>query len=534
LILRNALGGSSEAPREGDIHNGAQPGLSKRHARKKILRAQVLNKICTQRPQLFHNTSRSKVGSAGIAGGYNRAPRDNFVISKLIGPLILWLAMPGIAAAADAMLFELYLTDGTSIVSYGEFARVGDRVVFSMVMGGTDQPRLQAATLPSSAIDWTRTERQATSTRYQWYARARGDEDFTRLSNEVASVINAVVVSQDRSRALQMAQRARATVAQWSRGHYGYRQQEVGEILAILDQAISDLRTSAGVASFDVALVATTPVAVALEPLASMPSTRQQIDQAFRVSVLTGPAERIALLQAVLQLIADAGSVIPSIEAASLRRLAETRIKTEQAIDLRYNAMSSRLMNEATRGATRARIADVQRVLDRIPREDVRLGRRRPDVVQALQASVQAQLGAARHLRLRRDQWMIRRSLYAGYQRSVGGQLLQLVKSQPALEAIRRLDGPPPDVLVTLNARLKGGAARLERIQPPADLRTTHELLLGAWRFAETAVNARYEAARNASVNGAWEASSSAAGALLLLARAQEELRTLLEPPRLP
>jgi hypothetical protein len=240
----------------------------------------------------------------------------------------------------------------------------------------------------------------------------------------------------------------------------------------------------------------------------------------LRVSVLTGPAERIALLQAVLQLIADGRNMIPGTEASSLRRLAETRIRTEQAIDLRYNAMANRLMNEATRGATRARVADVQRVLDRIPREDARLGRRRPDVVQALHASVQTQLGAARQLRLRRDQWMIRRSLYLSYERSVGGQLLELVKSQPALEAIRRLDGPPPEVLVTLNARLKGGIARLERIQPPADLRTTHELLLGAWRFAETAVSGRYEAARNANVNGAWEASSSAAGALLLLSRA--------------
>jgi hypothetical protein len=446
----------------------------------------------------------------------------------------LWLAVPAIAAAAEPMLFELYLTDGTSVVSYGEFARVGDRVVFSLVMGGTDQPSLHAATLPANVIDWTRTERYAASTRYQWYAQTRGDEDFTRLSDEVASVVNAIVLSRDLSRALQMAQRARATVAQWSRAHYGYRQQEVGEILAILDQAISDLRSRAGLASFDVALVATTPVAVALEPLASMPSIRQQIDQALRVSVLTGPAERIALLQAVLQLIADGRNMIPGTEASSLRRLAETRIRTEQAIDLRYNAMANRLMNEATRGATRARVADVQRVLDRIPREDARLGRRRPDVVQALHASVQTQLGAARQLRLRRDQWMIRRSLYLSYERSVGGQLLELVKSQPALEAIRRLDGPPPEVLVTLNARLKGGIARLERIQPPADLRTTHELLLGAWRFAETAVSGRYEAARNANVNGAWEASSSAAGALLLLSRAQEQLRALLEPPRLP
>jgi len=87
---------------------------------------------------------------------------------------------------------------------------------------------------------------------------------------------------------------------------------------------------------------------------------------------------------------------------------------------------------------------------------------------------------------------------------------------------------------VTLKARLQGGAERLSRIDPPADLRTIHELLLGAWRFAETAVNGRYDAARNANVGAAWEASSSAAGALLLLSRAQQELRTVLEPPRLP
>jgi hypothetical protein len=217
-----------------------------------------------------------------------------------------------------------------------------------------------------------------------------------------------------------------------------------------------------------------------------------------------------------------------------LRRRAETQIRAEQTIDLRYGALAQRLMSDATRGAARARVADVQRVLDRIPREDTRLGRRRPDVVQALNAAVQSQLAAARHLRLLRDQWMIRRSLYLDYQRSVGGQLLQLVKAQPALEAIRRLDGPPPEILVTLQARLKGGAQRLERIQPPTDMRATHELLLGAWRFAETAVSGRYAAARSASVNGAWEASSSAAGALLLLSRAQQEIRTILEPPRLP
>jgi hypothetical protein len=466
--------------------------------------------------------------------GYNEKLHDNLVISRLILSALLWIALSGVAAAADPLLFRLYLTDGTSVVSYGEFARVGESVVFSMVMGGAEQPRLHATTLPASVVDWTRTDLHAASTRYQWYAQARGDEDFTRLSNEVASVLNAVVQSRDRGRALEMAQRARTTLIEWSRARYGYRQKEVGEIVAILDEAIATLRAAAGGAAFEVALVTTTTLDPPLEPLASMPSVREQIDQAFRVATVTGPAERVAILQATLQLIAEAGAVIPRAEMVSLRRLAETRIRAEQAIDTRYGAMARRLMNEATRGAARARAPDVQRVLDRIPREDAKLGRRRPEVVQALHASVQAQLDAARHLRLRRDQWMIRRALYVQYHRSVGGQLLQLVKTQPALEAIRRVDGPGPELLVTLKARLQGGAERLSRIEAPADLRTIHELLLGAWRFAETAVNGRYDAARNANVSAAWEASSSAAGALLLLSRAQQELKTVLEPPRLP
>ena len=457
------------------------------------------------------------------------------VIARVVLLVLVYLAGPSVSAAAStALLFRLYLTDGTSVVSFGEFSRVGDRVIFSMVMGGGEEPRLHVATLPLSAVDWARTDIDAASTRYQWYARARGEEDFERLSSDVASVLNAIVRSDNPSQVLERAQRARATIAEWARTHYGYRQHDVREIMAILDEAIAQLRGAAGVSSFNVALVATTTPDLALEPVADMPSIRAQIDQAFRVAMLTeAPAERVALLQAGLQLLADEGSVIPRPEATTLRRFAETRIRTEQAIDLRYSTMARKFMAEATHGATRARIADVQRVLARIPREDARLGRRRPEIVQALRASVEGQLDAARQLRLRRDQWLIRRELYSQYQRRVGAQILQLVKLQPALESIRRLEGPAPEALVGLEARLLGGAERLERVQPPADLRATHDLLLGAWRFAQTAVSGRYAAARVANVQGAWEAASSAAGALLLFTRAQEQLRTFLEPPKL-
>jgi len=455
------------------------------------------------------------------------------VIASLALFVVLGLAAPA-AAATDATLFRLFLLDGTTVISFGEFARIDDRVVFSMIFGGGDTPRLHAATLPARVIDWTRTDAHAASTRYQWYARTRGEADFQRLSDEVAAALNTILQTRDRARAVALAERARATLALWPQQHFGYRQRDVREILGVLDETIAGLRAAAGVGAFELSLVASGPD-IAIQPLAEIPSVREQIDQALHVAALSDrPAERLALLQATLVLLNAEGGVIPAAAATRYRRIVQTRIREEEAIDTRYRELARRTMTDARRHAARARIGDVQRVLDRIRRQDVRLGRQRPDVVQALQLSVQGQVDAARHLRLLWDRWAIRRSLYEEYQRSVGAQFLQLVKAQPALEAIRRLDGPAPDLLLTLQSQLQGGAERLERVRPPVDLRPVHDLLLGSWRFAENAVARRYQAARAGNVSGAWEASSSAAGALLLLSHAQQKLRTLLEPPVLP
>ena len=456
------------------------------------------------------------------------------MITRIAVVALCWLAAPGLASAAtEAKLFRLFLTDGTSIVSYGEFARVDDRVIFSMVMGGKAEPRLHAATLPASIIDWARTDRHALSTRYQWYAATRGEDDFLRLSDDVAAVLNQVLQAVNRAQALEVAVRARATLAAWPREHYGYRQRDVREILAFLDEAISDLRVATGTTVFELDLVADAPDVV-LEPLERMPSLLEQIDQAFRVAELAErSSERVALFQIALLLLDEAGPIIRPVEAERLRRLASSRIREEQDIDRSYGEWSRRLVTAADRGAERARVNDVQRVLDRIPRDDERLGHKRPEVVQALHASVQSRLDAARHLRLLQDRWEIRLSLYRNYQRSVGVQMLQLVKLQPALEAIRRLDGPTPEDLVAIQARLGGGAERLDRVRPPMDLEPAHSMLVSAWRFAESAVKGRYEAARAGSVTAAWEASSAAAGSLLLLSRVQQEIRELLEPPKL-
>jgi hypothetical protein len=439
------------------------------------------------------------------------------------------------AAAADATLFRIYLADGTTMVSFGEYARVNDQVIFSMPAGGSaDQPRLHVVTLNASLVDWTRTDAYATSARYQQYASTRGDEDFQLLSNEVARVLNDIALTTDRERALATAEQARRSLADWPRAHYGYRQDEVREIIGLIDESIARLKGVRSPNEFQLALVTSTPQ-LPLEPLAGMPTPREQLEQIFRLTQVTDRAsDRVALLQSAIAILSDAPTGLSFVETEAYRRAAQRQITQEVAIDTQYAEVSKRLTAAAARGAARGRVADVQRVLDRIPREDVRLGAHRPEAIQSLRQTVEAHLEAARRVRLLHDQWQIRRSLYRDYERMMQAQMLQLVKAQPALEAIRKLEGPTPERLTALRSRLSGGAERLQRQPMPDDLRAPFDLLVNAWRFAEHAVDRRYSAISSGNVGTAWEASSAAAGALMLLSRAQQEIRTLIDPPRIP
>jgi hypothetical protein len=438
------------------------------------------------------------------------------------------------AEVPDVTLFRIFLLNGSVFVSYGEFVRLDDNVIFSMPVGGPeDQPRLQVATMRADLIDWPRTERYAASARYQRYAATRGEEDYLRLTNEVADVLNAIALSTDRPQALAIAERARLTVAAWPQEHYGYRQDDIREILAVLDQAISSLRAVGGGNPFELSLVAMASPPE-LEPVLGMPNVREQIDQTLRLAkITTAPSERMALLQGALGLVAEAGPALSEADTETYRDEVEGAIRKELAVDGKYADLSRRFLSQAARAAERADGPAIQRIVARVRREDTNLGQQRPQVVEALNTSLQGKLADSRRLRLLRDQWALRRDTYRQYQRTVGSSLLQLVKSTASLRAIRTLDGPTPDQLVALRSQLSGGAARLERMRTPEYLRDVHERLIGAWRFAENAARARYDAISNADATAAWEASSSAAGALMMLARVQQDLATLLAPPRL-
>src|SRR5277367_2776126 len=109
------------------------------------------------------------------------------------------LLLPGRAACAadEATLLRVFLKDGSSLVSFGEPARVGDRIVFSMPTATTPNPPLHLVDLPVDRVDWDRTNRYAIAARAAHYVATQGDADYAVLSNELAQTLNDVARTPD-------------------------------------------------------------------------------------------------------------------------------------------------------------------------------------------------------------------------------------------------------------------------------------------------------------------------------------------------
>jgi hypothetical protein len=211
-------------------------------------------------------------------------------------------------------------------MSYGEFARVGERVVFSMPVGSAGGDRFQLVTLPASLVNWPATEEYAASARYAQYASTRAESDFAVLTGQVAQALSEIGLARDPARRLQIAEQTRRLLAGWPMDHYGYRAGEVGEMLALLDATVSQLRGEAGVRQVDFSLVASIqPPAM---PLLPDPSVPQSIDQALVAARFSEvPAERIGLLQSILSAIEEHRGTLsePWAEATRARPRRPTR-----------------------------------------------------------------------------------------------------------------------------------------------------------------------------------------------------------------
>ena len=120
------------------------------------------------------------------------------------------------------------------------------------------------------------------------------------------------------------------------------------------------------------------------------------------------------------------------------------------------------------------------------------------------------------------------------YRELMSGALQRLVRLGPALEDIKGLAGSGPEALGSI---LKT-AAEVTRVAAethvPEELRDIHSLLTSATQLAGAAAKLRREAALTGNMARAWDASSAAAGALMLSERARVEMQSAFRLPQLP
>ena len=172
-------------------------------------------------------------------------------------------------------------------------------------------------------------------------------------------------------------------------------------------------------------------------------------------------------------------------------------------------------------------------MLEAAARRDSQLGRRRPDEINALLEQVRVHLDAARRLRLARDQWHERAGSYRAYTKVVSPIIGGLVRARRHLDDIKRLAGSEATVLVALGERLATNLKTLGVVAVPDELKPAHALLMSAINLAETAVKTRRQATVSGELALAWDASSAAAGSMMLLTRAQEDMEAVVRLPQI-
>ncbi|HTL03483.1 MAG TPA: hypothetical protein VL243_14705 [Vicinamibacterales bacterium] len=455
--------------------------------------------------------------------------------------LIVLLLIGGVRLAAidEVTLFRVFLTDGTAVVSYGEYARVGDRIVFSMPIGlstsvSSTTPALHVVNIPANAVDWAATSKYAERARFAHYVATSAEADYAALTGEVAGVLNSVMFTKDPQVRLNLATMARKRLASWPQDHFGYRTDDVRQVLGVLDEVISDLRAKAGQTAFALDLIATVEPPPPPEPVMAPPSAAESIAQAVAVARVSDvPADRVAILRAVVAAIDDPRNGAADSKAKQTRRWAISTIGEEVVIDKRYAELSGTILRGAAVAARRADVREVERLQAAAGRRDVESGRKRPDLMRALLAQVQAQLDSARKLRLARDQWRERVGAFRAYLEAVTPVFDTLNRAQGDLIDIKQLAGTEAAALALLDGRLQDAATRLGAMAVPDELKPSHALLRSAVNLASNALKTRRQAVVAGDLKAAWDASSAAAGSMELFAKVRSDMVAAVTLPEI-
>jgi len=451
----------------------------------------------------------------------------------LVAALLLSSPMPARAQQiADTSLYRVFLRDGSTVVSYGEYARVADRVILSLPVGTA----LHLLSLPAETVDWDRTDAYADSVRATKYATTRGPDDFALLSEAVSRALNDITLTPDPNRKIAMAIEARQNVTRWAAEHFGYRAERIAQMASLFDDVIAQTKTQAGAKNFEFSLVANMAAPPAV-PLLPAPSLQESVEQALGAATLAPEAtERTSLLRAIQTVLESAGSddAASSLWATPLRGRVNAALAAEDRATRGYDYLTKTMLQSADRYARTANVTGVERVIRRSLAEDDRLGQRRPQEMASLLAMLDTKLDAARRLRLARDNWAARAEGLRQFRTAFAEPLSLMRLSRESLDEIRRLAGPQQARLARLLSRTTAATKLLAVINVPAEASTAYGLLRSAAQFAIRAAETRQRAVMSGKMESAWEAASAASGALMFLERAVEELDLLTKPPAMP
>jgi hypothetical protein len=439
---------------------------------------------------------------------------------------------PPVSEQQAKPLYRIILKDGTALVSFGEFTRVGDRVVFSMPLDSARGDRLQLVNLPAAVVNWDTTDEYTLATRYAQYAATRGEADFAVLTGEVARALNEVALARDAARKLQIAEQTRRIVSAWPIDHYGYRSADVNDILSLLDGTISDLRGAENIRRFDFSLVAT--IEPPSMPLLPDPSPAQSIEQVITAARLSDvPAERITLLRSALTVIEQKAPTLPRAWVKQTKAAAQALLGAELETERRYAELSRTTVAKATAGASKGDVRAVEQAMASLQARDRALGAKRKAQVDGLLALLQERLDSARRLRLMRDQWVGKVEAFKSYRAAVSNPVEQLAKLRRGLEDVKALAGPDVATLPDLAQRFERVSRQLVAVTPPPDMAGAHATLLSAAELGQQAMRTRERAAVQGDVAAAWDASSAAAGSILMLAQARQQIEAISRPPEI-
>jgi hypothetical protein len=424
-------------------------------------------------------------------------------------------------------IFHVFLTDGRALASYGECAVVGDRVIFTLVIGdGSLKTQYQLMSLPAANVDIDRTTKYRDAARASRYAATRGEADYQAITDEVSRALDQLPKIEDRQARLAAAEGAKQKLLDWSRDNYRYRAQDIQTLASLFDDVIAELRVAAGEARVSIDLVAGQPGAP-LEPVRRQPSLRDSIEQALvAASFADVSSDRDAVLRAAAALAQE------SPADADLAAAVSRRIDEERARDREYAELRTRSMARAEAALAKGDIGAASDVRSDAARDVEAFDPGRRSEAEGLLRELDELVERTRVHRAAVDRYNQMRPQLLAYERQLRPVLSALDGLTPSFKAIEAMTGPEFSKLEKMIASIGRLGPKMDEVVPPQDLADVHATFVSALNLAREACSRRRLAIATTDRTMGLEASAAAAGATMLVAQARENLVARLYPPK--